>query len=273
MPEIVVAGAGMLSSLHMTVDTIREVSLADHVFHMLSGPPAIAMLQRLNPRTHSLVGFYREGDLDLDVYNRIVSFLIAQAMAHQRIVFVVMGHPSIYVAPTHLLTEHAPRYGVTVRICPAVSAIDTILAVMPFDIANTGLQILDANRIVAYALEPARNVPLLVFQVGCFGSGYITRLTANSPDRLRPLAEYLGRIYPPEHVVELIESEMEWPHRAVRLRMPLMELASNGHLVTYNTTLYVPPCQPVKVENVDFQQGLLDSAAVGKLVSQRSSDD
>jgi uncharacterized protein YabN with tetrapyrrole methylase and pyrophosphatase domain len=266
MSEIVVVGAGMLGDRHLTIETIDAISSADCVFHMIVGAAAIEKLQKLNTNTHGLLEFYQEGALDLEVYGKIVSFLIAQAKFFPRMTFVVMGHPSIYVAPTHLLLEHAPRYGIAVRLCPAISAIDSILALMPFDIANTGLQILDGNRIVAYALEPARNVPLLVFQVGCFGSGYITRITVNSRDRLRPLVEYLMRFYPAEHPVELIECEMGLPHRAVRLGISLSALASNGHLVTYNTTLYVPPLEPVRVKNEAFQQALLDPRVTSSLV-------
>ncbi|MBN1205562.1 MAG: hypothetical protein JXB05_11640 [Myxococcaceae bacterium] len=266
MGEILVMGAGLLGSHHLTLETVEAVASADVVYHLVTGMEAEQRLRQLNPRVFSLVGFYRDGDLDLEVYGRIVSFLLAQAMAGLRVAFVVMGHPSIYVAPTHLLLEHGPRYGIPVHILPALSSIDTILSWMPFDIANTGLQILDSNRLVSYGLVPMRNVPLLVFQVGCFGSGFITRQLQNAPDRLRPLVDYLLAYYPGEHPVELIECEMGWPHRAVRHRLTLAELATSGHLVNYNTTLFVPQAEPVSIRDPAFHARLVAPEAVSSLV-------
>ncbi|MCG5055966.1 MAG: hypothetical protein KA712_23670 [Myxococcales bacterium] len=266
--EIIICGAGMLGSHHTTLETADVVAKADVVYHLVSGVEAVAALRRLNANTRSLIDFYREGDLDLEVYGRIVSFLIGEGLRHASVVLVVMGHPSIYVSPTHLLVEHAPQYGVSVRVLPALSAIDTLLTTMPFDIANTGLQVLDANRMVSYALQPMRNVPLLIFQVGCFGSGFITRVTPNHAERLRPLAEYLMGFYPPGHMVELVECEMGAPHREVRISMPLAALASSGDKITYNTTLFVPPCERLQVRNAAFHANLVRPGVVNHLIRQ-----
>jgi uncharacterized protein YabN with tetrapyrrole methylase and pyrophosphatase domain len=272
MGEIVVMGSGLLGSHHLTLETVEAMSSADVVYHLVTGVEAEQRMKQLNPRVFSLISFYRDGDLDLEVYGRIVSFLLAQAMVHRRVGFVVMGHPSIYVAPTHLLVEHGPRHGVPVHVLPALSSIDTILTQMPFDIANTGLQILDSNRLVSYGLVPMRNVPLLVFQVGCFGSGFITRQVQNAPDRLRPLVEYLLAYYPSEHPVELIECEMGWPHRAVRHRLTLAQLATSGHLVNYNSTLFVPQAEPVSIRAPEFHARLVAPEAVSSLVQAPVTD-
>lgn len=268
MSEIVITGSGLLGHHHLTLETVAAVSSADVVYHLVTGDEAVRTLHGLNPETYGLVSFYRDGALDLDVYGRIVSFLIAQAMAGRRVAFVVMGHPSIYVAPTHLLVEHGPRWGVRVRVLPALSTIDAILALMPFDIANTGLQILDANRLVSYGLVPMRNVPLLLFQVGCFGSGFITRTVRNAPDRLRVLVDQLRLCYPDDHPIELIECEMGLPHRAVRISMPLAALAEHGHRVNYNTTVFIPAAEPVVVRSPEFQARLVDPGAVAELVER-----
>jgi precorrin-6B methylase 1 len=269
MSEIVVMGAGLMGSHHLTLETVAELQRAEVVFHLVTGLEAVRTLARLNPNLYSMMEFYREGAVDLEVYSHMVSYLLAQALAHRRIGFVVMGHPSIYVAPTHLLLEHGPRYGVQVRVLAALSTLDVLLSSLPFDIANTGLQVLDANRLVAYALEPQRNVPLLLFQAGCFGSGIITRMQQNHPERLRPLVDYLQRFYPLEHPTEIVECEMGWPHRAVRLPLPLNALAQAGHLVTYNTTLYLPACEQPEVRNLAFQEQLLNPQAVASLVAEQ----
>jgi uncharacterized protein YabN with tetrapyrrole methylase and pyrophosphatase domain len=266
MGEIYVLGAGMLGSHHLTLETVDALRSADVLYHLLTGVEAIQTLKEINPQVYSLVGFYRDGALDLEVYGQMVSFLLAQAMAGRRIGLVVMGHPSIYVAATHLLAEHAPRHGVSVRVLAAISSIDVMLTSLPFDIANTGLQILDSNRLVAYELVPQRNVPLLVFQVGCFGSGIITRTIQNHPTRLKVLADYLLKFYPADHPVELLECEMGRPHREVRHRLSLGDLGVSGHLVNYNSTLYVPPSERPTVRNASFQAQLVDPTAVGQLV-------
>lgn len=268
MKEIVVAGVGMTSTRHMTFEVAEALTQSNCVFHMVTGVEAVKFLQSINRNTYSLVGLYKDGHLDLDVYNQIASFLIAQAIAQHQIAFVVMGHPSIYVAPTHLLAFYAPKYGVNVRVLPGISSLDTIVATLPFDIGNSGLQILDANRIVSYALEPMSNTPLLVLQVGCFGSGYITRMQENGTARLSSLVEYLLNFYPGNHLIQLIECAMGSDHGGSIHTLPLSALAHNGHLATYNTTLYVPPATPISVKNQRFHEQLLNPQYVSSLLAR-----
>lgn len=251
----------------MTLETVSTIASADVVYHLVTGIEAVNEIKRLNPNTHGLFQMYREGALDLEVYGQIVSFLLAQSLASQRVVFVVMGHPSIYVAATHLLREHGPRWGVRVNVLAGVSAIDVLLLSMPADIGSTGLQILDANRLVAYQLTPDNRVPAMIFQIGCFGSGYITRSQGNHPGRLAPLARYLQRYYPAAHEVDLVECDMGAPHAETRHRLVLDDLARAGHLVNYNSTLYLPPARPFQVLDSQFQAQLVDPRAIDALVT------
>ncbi|RFP17524.1 hypothetical protein D0T25_12210 [Duganella sp. BJB488] len=267
MTEIDIVGVGIRGARHMTLETVEAIATADVVYHLVTGVEAVNEIRRINPNTHGLFHMYREGALDLEVYGQIVSFLLAQSLASQRMVFVVMGHPSIYVAATHLLREHGPRWGVRVNVLAGVSAIDVLLLSMPADIGSTGLQILDANRLVSYRLTPDNRVPALIFQIGCFGSGFITRSQGNHPRRLALLAGYLLGWYPPEHGVELIECDMGFPHAETRHRLTLAQLAGAGHLANYNSTLYLPPARPVQVLDGRFQAQLVDPDAIEGLIA------
>jgi tetrapyrrole methylase family protein / MazG family protein len=231
MAEISIVGVGIRGARHMTLETVDAIRAADVVFYLVTGAEAVAEIRRLNRNTHGLFHMYREGALDLDVYGQIVSFLLAQGIAAPRVVFAVMGHPSIYVAATHLLREHGPRWGVRINVLAGVSAIDVLLLSMP-DIGSSGLQILDANRLVSYRLTPDNRVPAMIFQIGCFGSGFITHGQENRPDRLA-----------------------------------LAELARAGHLVNYNSTLFVPPARPFEVLDGQFQAQLVDPRAIGERVA------
>ena len=265
MGRLVIVGVGLRGERHLTLETVEALRAADVVFHLITGVEAVRCLERYNPETHSLLHFYREGALDLDVYGDIASYLLAQSIERD-VVFAVMGHPSIYVAATHLLVEHGPRWGVEVTVLAGISTLDALLLMMPHDIGNTGLQILDANRLVTYGLRPDPSVPLMLFQVGCFGSGYITRSQMNGAGRLAPLAAYLSTIYPATHLVHLIEYGMGYPHRSQMHRMTLADLAVAGALVTYNSTLFIPPAVAFQVVDPGFQAQLIDPRAVGNLV-------
>jgi uncharacterized protein YabN with tetrapyrrole methylase and pyrophosphatase domain len=267
MAEITIVGTGIQGRRHMTQETVAALSSADVVYHLVTGREAVDELMRLNPNSHGLFDMYSEGALDLDVYYRIVSFLLARAMPDRRVVFAVMGHPSIYVAATHLLREHGPRWGVQVRVMAGVSAVDVMLLSLNADIGSTGMQVLDANRLVSYQLVPETRMPAIVFQIGCFGSGYITRSQVNAPDRLAPLAAYLQRFYPAAHPVDIVECDMGFPHQEQRYRMPLAELANRAGVVTYNSTLFIPPAAALQVLDPAFQHRLVDPAAVGALVA------
>jgi hypothetical protein len=270
--ELVVVGAGMSGGDHLTFQTAQEIAQSDCVFHLMTGARAIQTVAQLNPNTFDLTSMYRENDLDLEVYGRIASYLIAQALHFRKVTLIVMGHPSIYVAPTFLLLEHGPRYGIDVRVLPAVSSIDVILSGLRFDIANSGLQILDANRLLTYGLLPQTNVPLLLFQLGCFGSGYITRQQQNSVDRLARLSEYLLQFYPRSHRVQLVECDMGPPHKPFCFELELSALRSHGHLVNYNSTLLVPPSQALIIQDKAFFEQLVDPNAVDRVLQRRAED-
>jgi hypothetical protein len=149
-------------------------------------------------------------------------------------------------------------------VLPGVSSIDALLAQFPFDISSTGLQLLDANHIVSYGLRPMTDVPLLLLQIGTFGSALITRLHANDPGRLRPLVRYLTQLYSAQHPVTVLEAQMGPAHSPVETTLPLGDLAHAGALVTYNSTLFVPATRRPGVVNHAFHHSLMDSQPVGR---------
>lgn len=265
MGRIRIVGTGLQGERHLTLEAVDALASAERVYHLVSGREAAAALARFNLQLYPLFDFYREGVLDLEVYSDIASFLIAEGQQRD-IVFAVMGHPCIYVAPTHLLLDHGPRWGVAVEVMAGISTIDAMILNMPDDIGNTGLQILDANRLVSYGLTPDPRVPMLLFQIGCFGSGYITRCRENSDTRLAPLAAVLGRHYPAGHLVYIVEYGMGFPHTEQCHAIPLALLGEAGALVNYNSTLLVPPSQRVTVVDPHFQARLIDPAFVPSVV-------
>lgn len=265
MPKITIIGTGLRGERHLTLEAIEALSRAERVYHLVTGIEAVQTLSRFNPVVLPLFHFYQEGALDLEVYGQIASFLIAEGQQLD-IVFAVMGHPSIYVAPTHLLIENGPRWGVAVDVLAGISTIDSIILTLPRDIGSTGLQVLDSNRLVSYGLTPDPRVPLLLFQVGCFGSGYITRCRENADNRLSRLVDALLVFYPEKHPVRLVEYGMGYPHTERNYVLYLRDLRHAGALVNYNTTLLVPAARPVHVADLEFQSQLMDPTVATAMV-------
>jgi hypothetical protein len=265
-PEVIVLGVGLRGAADVTLGTLAEIQACDLVLHLVNGVEIVSALHAWNSNVVSLLPLYQEGKLDLEVYEDITLTVLREARTRGRVGLVVMGHPSIYVAPTQLLLQLAQPHGVAVHVIPALSSIDAIMPVIELDIGSTGLQVYDANRLVDYDILPRPDVPLLIFQAGCFGSGYITRLRPNRPDRLQRLVDHLCRVYPRAHAISVLECQMSAPHKAVNWRLPLATLAANSHLVSYNSTLYLPPSVPLHISDPVFHDGLLDPAALPRLV-------
>ena len=265
--DILIMGAGVYGANQITAETHAALSRCARIFHLTVSEDVGRYLASNFSSAQSLVPLYVDGKLDLDVYHEIAQLVIDCARVLRPTGLLVVGHPSFYVSPTELILERAFRQGLTVHVYPAVSTLDAMMAMLRIDIGRTGVQIMDCNRLVTYALRPDARLPLLLYQIGTFGTGFITRTKRNSAGRFRELVDYLGTLYPPRHRVLIAECAMSAVHQGRWEWVPLQSLASHALSINYNSTLLVPPSRPLEVSDQRFFRGLTDIGLAGGMIS------
>jgi hypothetical protein len=219
----------------------------------------------------NLESLYRDGELDLIVYERIADTIIEGARKHKRVSFIVPGHPLIYVTPTELILQKAKRLRLSTSVLPGISSLDTMVLQLNLDIADCGVQAFECNRFVYFGIEPDPRVPLFLFQPGGLGTGVLTREEYSRPRRFQELLRALRKTYPANHQCCLLTSQ----HQVVRPGrahwFALGRLCSKASQIDYNVTLYVPPSEEFRVERSGFVAKLYDRRHANKLVGGKAS--
>jgi Tetrapyrrole (Corrin/Porphyrin) Methylases len=251
----------------VTIETEHALRESAVIYHLLSLTPAMRRyLSRLGPRLVNLAPLYRDGALDLDIYEFISSFVVASALRHRRLALIVPGHPLVYATPTALIQNQARMRGIKVLVLPAISSIDTMLLQLGLDIADHGVQIYESNRFVYYGNAPDPRVPLFLMQPGGFGTGIITRGRTSVPRRFRNLSRALLATYPPRHRCCLVTSSIAKEHPGALRWFALRDLERMAPHIDYHATLYIPPSQPSRERRPAFVSKLADHRHAMRLI-------
>jgi precorrin-6B methylase 1 len=264
--ELFILGSGMFTHRQMTAETIEALERADVVFH-LTMPDVHDFLVGRCKKVIDLIDLYRNGEVNADVYARIVDTVLAAAKRHRRVAYLVLGHPRLFDRSALTLVERAPADGVTATVLPAVSAFDAMLNELDIDVGETGLQMFEANRLKIYEHALSPSVPLLLFQIGFFGTRVLTRGSVSREERIAPLVEYLLRFYPPRHRALVLECRIAERHAGLREWTELRRLPELVPRLTYNSTLYVPRVKPPKVADRAFERRLHDREHARRLLA------
>ena len=129
-----------------------------------------------------------------------------------------------------------------VRVIPAVSSIDTLLAELRYDPAS-GLLVHEATALVNKRIAVPRSIALLLLQPGVFQVDVaIVSDFGNAvvPD-LAPLRDYLLEFCPEDHRCAFIRSSSKVGERDLITWQKIRDFASMPYTLVAGTTLYVPP--------------------------------
>jgi len=219
----------------------------------------------------NLESIYRDGELDLIVYERIADTIIEGALKHKRVSYIVPGHPLIYVTPTELILKKAKRLRLSTSVLPGISSLDTMILQLNLNIAHNGVQAFECNRFVYFGIEPDPRVPLFLFQPGGLGTGVLTQEHQSSPRRFQELLRALRKTYPASHQCCLLTSQHQFGRPGRAHWFALGRLCSKAAQIDYNVTLYVPPSEEFRVERSEFVSRLYDWRHANKLVEGKVS--
>jgi hypothetical protein len=238
---LTVVGTGIRGGLQTTVEARNAISISPKVLYLVADKVTEAWVRGLNPKAESLYGFYREDRLRGETYRLMVKKILEDLEAVKSLCVVFYGHPGVFVWPTREAIRRARIKGFKARMLPGISTEDNLFADLGVDPGMTGLQSYEATAflVCGYRIDPSAG--LILWQTGVVGdSGWSPRYKID-PQRMRVLAEHLGRSYGRNHKVVLYaaaEIPAATPFvRVIPIRsLPKVKLRSP-------ITLYVPPAR------------------------------
>jgi tetrapyrrole methylase family protein/MazG family protein len=153
--HIKIVGLGPGSDDAITTQTLREIENSTHRFIRTTRHPSAHLVRDAT----SFDVEYEKHDKFEDVYQAIANKLIAAAMQHQEILYVVPGSPLVLEHTVQLLLQNK---SVTTAILPAMSFLDVVWSVLQIDPVDAGVRMIDGHRFAE--LAAGQTGPLLVAQ-------------------------------------------------------------------------------------------------------------
>ena len=234
------------------IDPYRDISLrtleilqqCSEVYVVRSNLHLASFLQTNKINYKDITHIYLEGKRRIEVYETIAQFLIQRAAPNKTIAYLTYGDPMLFELPTQLILVAAKELGLSVKVIPALSFIDTILASLEISIGTEGLAVYEATSLVKKEIKIDNRVHCLVAQVGAFNSIEVSRSVSISSTNLSLLVDYLRCFYPPHHLLRLCHGdEGDQEIASVETPLCLMTMFSEG--INYTTTLYIPPLREI----------------------------
>jgi uncharacterized protein YabN with tetrapyrrole methylase and pyrophosphatase domain len=153
--------------------------------------------------------------------------------------YVTYGNPMAYDRVAQNLVRSAKEADVRVRIVPGISSLDTVLCDLNIDMAPA-IQVFETSWLVACQVQPRTDIPLLLMQVGTFGSLRTHYTSRQDGSSLLELVEHLCISYPADHVTFLVRSTGNERHEADVHPISLINLCKVTAEQLGGASLYVP---------------------------------
>jgi len=251
--SLTIVGCGIRPGLHTTSESRVRLERADKVLYLLAEPAPTTWLHRLNASAESLAPLYRLDRPHAEVYEDVISSMLAWVRRGLDVCVAFYGHPGVFDETSHEAVRRARAEGFRARMLPGISAEDCLYVDLGVDPGRQGCQSFDATDFLVFGRAPDVSVPLVLWQLGVIGG---TRTTGTvSRSGLRILSERLGELYGPDHEVVVYEASPFPAGRPMVERCPVRRLADAS--VTGLSTLYVPPTSdPVRDPTMAARLGL-----------------
>ncbi|WP_042370301.1 SAM-dependent methyltransferase [Streptacidiphilus neutrinimicus] len=264
--DIYIVGLGIRNVQQITREAEQAIQLSKKVFTVHAGFGLDEFLKTLCPDVRSLVGKYEEGGDRLRTYRAMAAEVLNAALDDSPVCFASYGHPKIYVYPTNLIEKAAPLLGLTVRVLPGISALDTILADLGLDPGPNGLQMYEATDLLARERPLQPDVPCLLWQVSAVESAMYSTKRGNA-ERYRRLQDFLVRTYPPGHQLTMVLSPTYALLEPLKETFPVGELAERLARGLQIGTLYIPPTHERAISNPDLLREAFEAEHLDRITT------
>jgi len=232
-PEIAVIGAGGYDAEQITLRAARVLGSTSAVY--TAGLPAgtLRHLCKFGPPVFPLEPLF---DPPAGSCAAVARFLCAAALRSGHVCYVVTGNPVCYNYVLPYLQPLAQTQGIVVRHIAGVSALDNVCIALSLDIGHTGVQVIDAGRILRRELSPNPGLPLFLFAVG------YTRAprTEPGPDPFNSLYRALALHYPDTWPVVHVRCANGFGDKALIQQTKLRHLAALAKGFDFASTMFLP---------------------------------
>jgi len=234
--DVYVLGAGVKTPDHLTLETVGALRRSRLVFSIYPLSDEVTHQLGLSAELRCLLPMFESSGLRRDTYQAIAETILDAVESARPVAFLTPGNPVVSDSVAqHLLSQGKAR-GFNVRLLPAVSSLDTVMADLTFDV-SPALQIYDASWLVSHNMVPSVHAACLLLQVTTFGTALTTMGRTLRAGALAELGEYLQRFYPPDHEVVFVQSETRF---SPGLQKPLPVCTLRDVEGVIPGTLYIP---------------------------------
>jgi uncharacterized protein YabN with tetrapyrrole methylase and pyrophosphatase domain len=235
--DITIAGLPIGGLDRTTPETLKAFKTARVILDLTSN---FRLFKKFCKTVIDLDKEYWTGGLDEDVYARIADIVLDQSKEGPGVVLVVDGHPGIYQDLSWDIYDRGRRRGLGVTILPAISFLDLMIAFCDIRVDANGLQILDATSVVAFNVPINPYVDTLLMQIGWFGTSLLSEVAENKKGRFEPLARYLTKYYPKEHVIRIIRAPDGANERPKVINARISSLDRFHKSISADMTVFIP---------------------------------
>jgi tetrapyrrole methylase family protein/MazG family protein len=137
-PRVLVAGLGPGGAEHVTTETLAAIDRIPHRFLRTSQHPTAHLVHEAT----TFDSVYEQSDSFADVYAEIADRLVAAALQHGEILYVVPGSPLVLERSVRTLLRD-PR--VACELLPAMSFLDVVWARLGIDPIESGVRLVDGH--------------------------------------------------------------------------------------------------------------------------------
>lgn len=228
MGKITIIGLGAGDLFQLPLGIYKKIMEKKHLYVRTLAHPVVTQLEEEGISFHSFDSIYEKHEQFADVYEEIVSLLLAEAQADD-IIYAVPGHPLVAEKTVQLLLES----GENVEVAGGQSFLDPMFAALKIDPID-GLQIIDGTSFVKGDLQIRHH--LIICQV-------YDRFVASE------VKLELMELLPDDYLVTIATAVGTSEQKL--LTVPLFEL---DHATELNnlTAVYVPPVKDDTLLYRDF---------------------
>ncbi len=238
--DIYLAGAGIAFPAHLTIETVEILTACKRICTNLQESMLTGLPQDLKDKCISLWPLYQDGRIRSENYNDVFNAIVEIAEVERPIAWLTPGHPVIFDSVTTSLLNAGKLRGWNVRVIPAISSIDTMLAELGFDPAH-GMLIHEATGLVRRRIPLHRTVAAMLLQPAVFDVNVaIIDAGSKGPD-LSPLRDYIAEFHAPDHKCAFIRSSSGFGEPDLVTWTALRDLTNVPYDRIAGSTLFVPP--------------------------------
>jgi len=197
--SLVIAGSGIASVRHITLETISHLEAAEQIFYLVVDPVTEAYIVKgKDPNSvHNLTMYYAKDKPRKQSYRQMAMCMVRAVRAGSKVLGIFYGHPGVFAAPARMALAWARQEGFTAKMLPGVSSVDYMNAELEYDPAFCGLMVCEATELLLRDRPLNPLVQNVILQVGVVGVP--TLETEKSKFQL--LVDRLEKDFGPQHEV------------------------------------------------------------------------